>query len=280
MVAPVVAAALVGAGASLAGGAMSGRAARSQYERQAAADREFAQHGIRWKVADARAAGIHPLYALGASTSMPSASSVGDTSYGQGLAQAGQEVSRAVEATRTQEERRQAQEAAAARVEEERMHRRAAEIRAEEAHQSAMANDRVQREMWLSQIPGNRSRAQVGPGLPDSVSSVGAVKTVPSEQTSHHPGDPSATAGVEPAFLRVRAPNGEIVLVPNPKLGLDSEIAHTLAAGEIYSKRWFGRYQGLPSGYGEREYGWITPKTYLGRATPWVHPARPRRKGL
>lgn len=28
--------------------------------------REFAQHGIQWRVADAKAAGLHPLYALGA----------------------------------------------------------------------------------------------------------------------------------------------------------------------------------------------------------------------
>lgn len=32
------------------------------------AQKEFAQMGIRWKVADAKAAGIHPLYALGANT--------------------------------------------------------------------------------------------------------------------------------------------------------------------------------------------------------------------
>jgi hypothetical protein len=36
--------------------------------------REFAQKGIRWKVSDAKKAGIHPLYALGASTHMPTAS--------------------------------------------------------------------------------------------------------------------------------------------------------------------------------------------------------------
>jgi len=38
--------------------------AREQGERNAALQREFAQHGIRWRVEDAKAAGLHPLYAL------------------------------------------------------------------------------------------------------------------------------------------------------------------------------------------------------------------------
>lgn len=41
---------------------------RSNMEYNAALQREFAQHGIQWKVADAQAAGVHPLYALGGGT--------------------------------------------------------------------------------------------------------------------------------------------------------------------------------------------------------------------
>ena len=59
---------------SLVGGAFgrSGdRDARLAQERaneaNLAAQREFAQHGIRWKVEDAKAAGLHPLFALGGS---------------------------------------------------------------------------------------------------------------------------------------------------------------------------------------------------------------------
>lgn len=36
-----------------------------------ALQKDFANNSIQWKVADARKAGIHPLYALGASTNMP-----------------------------------------------------------------------------------------------------------------------------------------------------------------------------------------------------------------
>ena len=41
--------------------------AREQFDRNEALQREFAQNGIRWRAADARAAGLHPLAALGSS---------------------------------------------------------------------------------------------------------------------------------------------------------------------------------------------------------------------
>lgn len=53
--------------------------------------REFAQNGISWKVADAKRAGIHPLYALGASTQMPSFG-VGQT--GRAIQDAGEKVAK------------------------------------------------------------------------------------------------------------------------------------------------------------------------------------------
>ena len=109
--------AVIGAAASLAGGYMQSRSARRAGDisrEQAAANmqlqREFAQHGIRWKVEDAKEAGIHPLYALGASTH--SFSPVGVNvpvadGLGRGLASAGQNISRAMQAKSTQDERRE-----------------------------------------------------------------------------------------------------------------------------------------------------------------------------
>ena len=37
-----------------------------EWDRQSGLQREFAQHGIQWRVADAKAAGIHPIVAMGA----------------------------------------------------------------------------------------------------------------------------------------------------------------------------------------------------------------------
>lgn len=73
-----------------------------------ALQREFAQHGIKWKVDDAKSAGIHPLYALGASTTSFSPVSIGSgsaTTFASDMGSMGQDISRAINATRTEPER-------------------------------------------------------------------------------------------------------------------------------------------------------------------------------
>lgn len=106
--------ALVGAGASIAGSAMNASAAASNNaatladkEKDRELQREFAQSGIQWKVADAKKAGIHPIYALGGSTASytPSAISLSTPDIGSGLATAGQDIGRAIGATATQQQR-------------------------------------------------------------------------------------------------------------------------------------------------------------------------------
>lgn len=66
--------------------------------------REFAQNSIRWRVEDAQRAGIHPLYALGAPTIAGVGQSVGGGAV-EALSSASQDISRAVNATRTAPER-------------------------------------------------------------------------------------------------------------------------------------------------------------------------------
>lgn len=130
--------AAIGAGSRLLAGQMADdatAAANATAQRQAKQSRQyqrkmdrknielqkqFAQEGIRWKVADAEAAGIHPLYALGAQTTSFNPVTVGGLSGGyspapqhgmaNALAEAGQDVSRAIHATRTQPERTAAYE--------------------------------------------------------------------------------------------------------------------------------------------------------------------------
>jgi hypothetical protein len=72
-----------------------------------ALQREFAQHGIQWKVADAKAAGIHPLAALGAQTHSFQPSSIGMESVAPDLTKMGQSVSRAANATKNHTARMQ-----------------------------------------------------------------------------------------------------------------------------------------------------------------------------
>lgn len=93
---------------------------RQNAENNIAMQKQFAQEGIRWKVADARAAGVHPLYALGAQTASFAPVSVGataDTSLGNSIASAGQDLTRGINATRTVEERAAAQATTALQLE-------------------------------------------------------------------------------------------------------------------------------------------------------------------
>lgn len=126
MVAPAVVAAGISAAASLGGAALStfGRSGGSSgpdpmymaalnYERQ----KEFAQNQIRWRVADAKAAGLHPLAALGASPlgfspsfsgGISSSSDWDYSAMGDAIGKMGQDIGRAVEATATEKERAEA----------------------------------------------------------------------------------------------------------------------------------------------------------------------------
>lgn len=62
--------------------------------------KEFAQHGLQWRVEDARRAGIHPLAALGFQGVSPSPVTVGTD-----FASVGQNISRSIDATRTNRDR-------------------------------------------------------------------------------------------------------------------------------------------------------------------------------
>lgn len=110
--------AAIAAGASLAGSYMSHSAASDANKMQAEQARlnresqeEFARKGIQWKTQDALKAGIHPLYALGAQTHSFSPVSVGSTipDY-SGISQAGQDIGRAIDSTRTATSRQGAYE--------------------------------------------------------------------------------------------------------------------------------------------------------------------------
>lgn len=103
MAAPLVAAGIMAAGQYLHAQSAH-RWAKSQAQHQMAKQEEFAKHGLRWKVADAKAAGVHPLYALGAQG--PSYTPVTVDSPPPDIASiAGQGISRAIMATATQQER-------------------------------------------------------------------------------------------------------------------------------------------------------------------------------
>lgn len=98
---------VVSAVGSIAGGILGANSAQNVASMNYEAQKEFAQNGIRWKVEDAKRAGIHPLYALGASTQgySPTAGYTGDFGISDAAAQLGQGYERAQQAKMTKEER-------------------------------------------------------------------------------------------------------------------------------------------------------------------------------
>lgn len=96
---------IIGGIGSIVGGLFGKSSAEKANAANIKLQQDFAKKGIRWRVNDAKQAGIHPLAALGAQTTSFSPSVVGDNSFGTGIAQAGQDIGRAINATRGQNQR-------------------------------------------------------------------------------------------------------------------------------------------------------------------------------
>lgn len=97
-----LAGAAISAGTSIYAGNQNAKHQSSLRAQELAHQKEFAQNGIQWKVADAKAAGVHPLFALGASTHSYSPMAIGNSPVAEAMASAGQDIGRAVSATASQ----------------------------------------------------------------------------------------------------------------------------------------------------------------------------------
>lgn len=209
---------LLGGVGSIIGSGMSGANAaainRANYEHQ----KEFAQNGIRWKVADAKAAGLHPLAALGAQTFgyTPSAV-VGDSPDFSFLRDIGQDVGRAIDAKSTAAERA----ANKAKIDQgtnlelegkslDNEYKRAL-IKGETQDQALKLANAAVRASWSQQLPpAMPSLAPDGrtmPGQGDATSS-SLFKVVPPELAVSHPQTPAAEAGTHPEIRYFRTADG------------------------------------------------------------------------
>ncbi|MEM2002691.1 MAG: hypothetical protein QXT77_08615 [Candidatus Methanomethylicaceae archaeon] len=190
--------AIAKAGVDMAGKLFDAKENKDNLAAQLNLSRDTMMHGIRWKVKDAKAAGIHPLYALGASGPTFSPISVGSSTLGQGIAdtlnELGQDISRAQQTEMTGEQRQAAT-----------------------LGKLAVERAELENELLRSQISKINS-AQMGPPAPNPNVQVGneipdsSVKIVPKEQTATAPGIPSAEAGVSPEVAYIRTPGGGLAM--------------------------------------------------------------------
>lgn len=149
--------------------------------------REAARHGIRWRVADAKESGVHPLFALGAPSFQPSPVSfpVGDsgggTDIGGALSQMSQGVGRAIHATASKAERE------------------ISELDLIAATQGAASRqlDLEMKQIQLASMKARLARDQIGPPLPGAPvrANTGEAEIKPNEITSSQPDAPTTGAG-------------------------------------------------------------------------------------
>lgn len=95
---------LMGAGSSIFGGLWGSNTQEKLTQKQINLQREFAQHGIQWRVEDAKRAGIHPAAALGA---FPTSYNpiVMEDPLGRSISDAGQDISGAVSRMQSADDR-------------------------------------------------------------------------------------------------------------------------------------------------------------------------------
>lgn len=200
-------------------------------EKNAETQREFAQSGIKWKVQDAKEAGIHPLYALSSNTPSFTPSYVGDTSSSQLISDMGQNVSRAIQATQSTEERA--------------------------ANQLRLESMKLDNDLKKAELAKNTA-SQIGPALPNPgdnnfIPGQGnsLVKDRPLERIAPSPGRPGQEAGWRSDVSFSRGDGALYPMVPE-------SLSESLEDDIIGKLQWRWRNQILPN-FSEARQPDITP---------------------
>ena len=160
------------------------RKEEKQMEREIARQYEFAQNTIQWKVEDAKAAGVHPLFALGAQTQSPTPI---NTSRGRGT-----NFARNVPDPGRQKGANAIQNAQI------------------ESLQASAGKDEAIAGYYNSLEAKGLQEQNAG----QDVAETGSVEIVPRKITSRDPNSPSFTASIEPAWRKVEIGGGAYILAP------------------------------------------------------------------
>lgn len=218
---------------------------RKQMHEQMDAQREFAQMGIRWKVADAKAAGIHPLYALGGTgASYSPVINAGGSGFDNTFNAMGQYLDRAQRANEPQGDRLGAfmQQQEALQTQRDKANTLWEEqVRGERQRNIGLQLDNEAKRLLLL-----KTAREMGPGGASGTGAApfGAVKISPSEQTSGDPQLHGREAAPTPGFKTYRYGHRSIDL-PNEQLSESLEgqgaMGHVLAPimfGQHYWDKW------------------------------------------
>lgn len=206
------------------------------YEHQ----KEFAQNGIRWRVADAKAAGLHPLAALGAQGASYSPSAViGDSPDFSFLKDMGQGIDRAMDAKATQKERAEREEKSNALFNEElkskQLQNQETETRIQQmkwdmAMQAARnAEQSVRTQQQVPPMPRLGPDGTLMPGQSNATSPGDIIDAKPPEVTLNAPGRPNVEAAAinELAFSRTGDGGYAPIMSTDAKNRLEEDVVGT-----------------------------------------------------
>jgi hypothetical protein len=210
---------------------------RAHFGQSMEQQKEFAQNGIQWKVADAKKAGIHPLAALGAQTYNAAPALAGGSQAPQVAAEMGQNIDRALLSMVRKEDRSAASQ-------------RAKEI------------NRLEDEIKIIELNNRMKTLQGGGQLPPAVPNM--VKDKPSIRTSGKSDSPQTEAGDKRAYVEVPMGDGSIMMTPSEdsKMGYEDMIVpETMVSKRMYFDPLFKNEvsakpakSSLPKGYKDWEY--------------------------
>jgi len=193
---------------SIAGGLLSANSQSAANRFNYDAQKEFAQNGIQWRVADAKRAGIHPLFALGGSgvTYSPSAQTVGD----YGLSSAGASMGQAIASRLSSFDR---------------------SMQNEQLINMKLQNSLL--ESQIAQIDTERALSTMGQSLGGAISrdlvkdaSLGSKKKVSQFQSSMNSFDSLKSIGDKYGVSLELSPDGSLQVYPDPNS----------ASGQSYSE--------------------------------------------
>lgn len=187
-ISPLVAAAGIGAGSSLAGGFLSSNFLSGSSKKDRRFQREVMQNALQWRVNDAKAAGIHPLFALGAqvATGASGGTFIGDP-LGPSLAEAGQNISNAIVRSKGNTER--LSEDLSLRL----MRSQIGETDARRNYYDSLAAQNNQAR--LAGGSGLGPQMEDMPGQSPEIPGTGVIDLSGSKQVTAKKGDPSSRAG-------------------------------------------------------------------------------------
>lgn len=216
---------LVSGGMSILGGAIGDsqnkRAAATAYEReQRSADlawersKEAAKSNIQWRTEDAKAAGIHPLYALGAAPNMAQPMIAGAeaprSNMSEAFSQAGQNISTAVARMQT------TAQAARNTMEMKLLESQIGENDARKSHiQAQTAQLQQARQTGLGVQSEDGNSLGVAGQHPNPPGNVGIIDMQAPTQYSRKKGHPDTKAGSNPGYEERELAPGFFMQVPD-----------------------------------------------------------------